>query len=83
LTLRTVENECVGCPPDLGCLGSSCPYRNVEHIVCDLCGEPAEYVVDDEELCEDCAKERILEVFNNYDIFEQADMLDVSLRSIE
>ncbi len=80
--MRTVENECVCCPPDLGCIGSSCQYRNVEHIYCDLCGDEAEYIMDDEELCEGCVKKRILEAFNNFDIFEQADMLDVSLRNI-
>ena len=23
------EDECVGCPPERGCLGSVCPNRNV------------------------------------------------------
>lgn len=32
-------NECVGCPPERGCLGSSCPNRNVPVIICDMCGE--------------------------------------------
>ena len=82
MTLRTFEDECVGCPPELGCLGGVCQYRNVEHIVCDLCGEEAVYRVDDEDLCEDCAKNRILEVFGNFDIYEQANMLDVSLFSL-
>ena len=26
------ENECVGCPPERGCLGSSCPYMNVPRL---------------------------------------------------
>ncbi len=44
----TYENECVGCPPEMGCLGSACPNRNVKYLYCDKCGEDAEklYVVD-------------------------------------
>ena len=33
------EDECVGCPPEMGCLGSICPNRNVPHYFCDYCGE--------------------------------------------
>lgn len=29
----TYENECVGCPPEKGCLGSTCPYRKVKHYI--------------------------------------------------
>lgn len=80
--MKRIENECVGCPTDIGCMGEACPYRNVERFYCDLCGNDAEYVVDDEELCEDCARKRILEAFNNFDIYEQAEMLDISLHCI-
>lgn len=50
------ENECVGCPKEMGCLGSSCPNRNVEHLYCDSCGDDCEvlYDVDGEQLCEEC-----------------------------
>lgn len=50
------ENECVGCPKEMGCLGSSCPNRNVEHLYCDRCGDDCEvlYDVDGEQLCEEC-----------------------------
>ena len=34
-----VKDECVGCPPEIGCYGSSCPYKNVPHYFCDECGE--------------------------------------------
>ena len=33
------ENECVGCPPERGCIGSACPYVNVPRCYCDDCGE--------------------------------------------
>lgn len=33
-----IEDRCVGCPPEMGCLGSSCPNKHVEVLVCDRCG---------------------------------------------
>ena len=56
-----IEDECVGCSPEIGCYGEVCPLRNVEHYFCDHCCEEIEgadvYTVDDEDLCEDCLKE--------------------------
>ena len=49
------ENECVGCPPEMGCLGNSCPYKNVPHFYCNKCGKEKDlYHFDGEELCIDC-----------------------------
>ena len=52
------ENQCVGCPPNMGCMGSSCPHRKVKVIYCDCCGEQIDsdevYEVDGQDLCEDC-----------------------------
>lgn len=50
------ENECVGCPPELGCLYDACPNRNVRHLYCDKCGceEDVLYNYDGEELCAEC-----------------------------
>ena len=57
---RRVENECVGCPTEMGCLGSSCPNRNVLYISCDECGEDLfedeVYEFDGNDYCEKCAK---------------------------
>ena len=56
-----VENGCVGCPPEMGCMGSSCPNRNVKVIYCDCCGEEIcdeVYEVEGEDLCEDCLKDK-------------------------
>ena len=51
-----IENHCVSC--GLPCLGSTCPYRNVEVRYCDKCKEETEdlYEVDGDDLCEDCLK---------------------------
>ena len=50
--------------PGYPCIGDSCPNRNVKVHYCDKCDpecdNPLEdvYEVDDEELCEECLKER-------------------------
>lgn len=50
------ENECVGCPPEKGFLGSDCPNQNVRRLYCDCCGEETDrlYIHYGDELCEDC-----------------------------
>lgn len=55
------ENHCCDCAtPGYPCRGSECPLRKVEVYYCDKCGEELDeiYEADDEELCEDCLKER-------------------------
>jgi hypothetical protein len=59
--MKEITNECVGCPSEMGCLGNSCPNRNVERYYCDVCGEELDdeiYEVDGEDLCIECLKER-------------------------
>lgn len=50
------ENDCVGCPGDLGCLGNACRYINVKHLYCDKCEYEFDelFKVDGDELCFDC-----------------------------
>lgn len=57
----TYENECVGCPTELGCLGSSCPNRNVPYFYCDECKKDVEELFkwDDKQLCIDCIKKKL------------------------
>lgn len=58
------ENECVGCPTELGCLGSACPNRRVLHLYCDECGEEVDklYEYDSQQLCIDCIEASLEEV---------------------
>lgn len=57
---KIYENECVGCPDNLGCLGSECPKRNVPHYYCDGrdCGDELDaselYDFDGIMLCKAC-----------------------------
>lgn len=57
-----IENQCVGCPPNMGCLGSACPNRNVKIRYCDKCGADNTDIYYDteenEDICWDCLMER-------------------------
>ena len=59
IDVKRIENHCVGCPAEMGCLGSSCPHQNVEVHYCDKCGDELDaiYDVDGNELCESCLKQ--------------------------
>ena len=58
------ENECVGCPPEMGCLGSACRYRNVLQLVCDHCHAEVDklYWIGDEQWCAECVLDDCREV---------------------
>lgn len=55
-----IEDGCVGCPPEMGCLGSSCPNKNIRvySYFCDKCGDEFDaeelYVVDGDDICAEC-----------------------------
>lgn len=56
------EDGCVGCPPELGCLGDSCPNRKIIHTYCDCCGEEEQlYWYEEEQLCKECITEKVIE----------------------
>lgn len=56
------KDDCVGCPPEMGCRGSGCPLSNVPHWYCDDCQEefpPSELRrYDGDMLCRCCLMER-------------------------
>jgi hypothetical protein len=61
--MKVIENECVGCPKEMGCMGSSCPNLNVPHFYCDDCGEETQlYYYEDKELCIDCIEKSLEKV---------------------
>ena len=71
------ESFCVGCKPDLPCLGAACPYHTPSPVFyCDICGEAAEYRIDGSDLCEECAKDYLTERFRDYPIREMAQLVD-------
>lgn len=82
--MRKHENHCVGCPEGMGCLGRSCPYVDVPVDYCDSCNsEGAEYRIDGEDYCEECAKEYLKDAFNDLTITEQAEALDIDIERID
>lgn len=53
--MKVIENECVGCPKEMGCLGSACPYVDVPHYYCDYCEKEEKlYHYNGYEICEEC-----------------------------
>ena len=57
------EDECVGCPPELGCLGNACSYRNVPHFYCDKCDDEVDYKdlyeYEGKDVCKHCLLELV------------------------
>lgn len=55
------EDQCCDCAtPGYPCLGAACSLRRVAVYYCDHCDEEIEediFIVDGEELCEECLKE--------------------------
>lgn len=66
--MKTYEDECIGCPKEIGCFGMACKNKNVPHYYCDECKqefEPEElYVTDEGDLCDEC-------ILNNYETVAQ------------
>ena len=55
------ENHCCQCAtPAFPCIGHLCPFVKVAVHYCDKCEEEIDeiYDVDDEELCEECLKDK-------------------------
>lgn len=69
------ENQCVDC--QLPCIGSFCPLANVEVVVCDVCGDPAEYRIDYHDYCKKHASEYVEETWNGLSLLEKAEALDL------
>ena len=65
--MRKVENECVGCPSELGCFGFDCPNRNVVRYCCDNCKEETRlYDYNGWQLCQEC-------LLKEFDVVEGSD----------
>lgn len=61
------EPDCVNCPVEMGCLGSSCPYAKAAHYYCDERGNETDiYHFDGKELCLKCIKKLLDPVIDDY-----------------
>lgn len=63
------RNECVGCPPNMGC-SDTCPFKEVPVYYCDDCGveivEPPSYreyytTGGSDHLCKDCFNKAMID----------------------
>ena len=73
------RNECVGCPPGMGCMGDACPYKNVPVYYCDECGEEIVehppyrdyYTTDDgDHLCKHCFNKAMIDAGNIEEVID-------------
>ena len=52
------KTNCVGCPPEMGCMGRACPQCWETHLYCDVCKAEVDElwrnIETEEDLCEDC-----------------------------
>lgn len=69
-----IRDECVGCPPEIGCRGVGCPYLNVKRRVCDTCRSDAEYEINGEDYCYDHAKDYIESIFHSLSLKEKSEV---------
>lgn len=57
--MKRIENDCINCPSEMGCIGDVCPNKNVTRFYCDECKEEELlYYYDGEELCQECLLKR-------------------------
>ena len=74
--IKKVSN-CVDC--QLPCLYTSCPYYETKIPVCDLCGEPAIYRIDNLDYCRSCANSELIETFCCLSAKEMAEALGMDI----
>lgn len=72
-----IEDHCVDCPREIGCLGKTCPFQNIKVHYCDMCEEEeSKYIIEDEEYCDICAKDYVAEYFRNLSMSEKMEMAE-------
>ena len=74
------SSDCVDC--GLPCLGKSCQHWERVDYYCDSCNNYAEYTVDGDDLCENCAEDYINEIASSLSIYEKAELLGIDLKKI-
>ena len=75
--MKVLESHCVDCPREIGCIGKSCPLYEVEVYYCDECKADADFTVDGRDLCEECARDLMLEYFQELSTEEMLKAMEV------
>jgi len=71
------EDYCVGCPPEMGCIGDQCPHKNVPVIYCDNCSDYADYTYEGCDYCEACLSAVLDEEFSSLSVPEKLAALGI------
>lgn len=82
----TYENNCVGCPDGIPCIGKICPLVHQEVVICDQCGNHINskyYKFTNKEYCEDCIDDVLNEEFHHLTLSEKVEIFDVGISSID
>ena len=77
------EDECVGCPKEMGCLGNSCPNLNVERHYCDSCGDDATLNIDEQDFCDTCAELYLCDIFRALGFEDKVSLLEVDVKKLD
>lgn len=75
------QDECVGCPREIGCLGNACPHIHVPVYYCDKCGRDTEYEhlrrLEGGDICTSCFFDTVDEDHPNpYELFSKLEFVD-------
>ncbi len=74
------KSRCVSC--DLSCIYEQCPYYREKVRYCDKCNEEADYIIDGDDYCEDCAEEYLAGILKELSLKEKAAIIGVDLKSL-
>lgn len=79
--MKVFESFCVEC--DIPCMGKSCPNHSSAVYYCDDCKDYAKYHIEDGDYCEFHTKKYLQECFDDLDVSQKAELLNMSLREID
>ena len=79
--MERIENHCVDC--QIYCNSSQCKLKNVSVKYCDDCGDAAEYEIEGNDYCLECAMKLLAEEFiESNTVFSAAKQLGMVVNRI-
>lgn len=76
--MKRIEKNCVDCGQP--CLHEGCRYYETETAYCDFCENKADFCIDNDDYCENCARQFLLNIFQEESIPAQAEMLGMNIK---
>lgn len=77
---KIYSSDCVSC--GLPCWGRTCPHYQRVDYYCDYCEDYAEYEIDGEHYCKECAEKFFHEIFDDLSLNEKGELLKVNIRDL-